>query len=1252
MTRRFPALFTLVLLLASAPAAPIDQDLLLHWSFDEGSGETTRDGSPNGLVGRMKAAWAEDGIGKAARFDGTGGAIVSTALPEDKRFGKSSWTFLAWVKPSQFTIDDKQNQRRIFAYGKYPDAYLVIDINGSGQVINYFCYKNEAGKVVSAGGGASARLALGEWAQIAFVCDREANQIRIYINSQPQGETDLPNGWAGDFSLTSEFTVGSGWHNYMGLMDEVKIWRRAVAKEEVRSEFNALKGGFKISESAEAASIDLRETLKESLAAGSKAWAAGKLAAARAEFSKALATKGAPEGWRSYVHLRLAQSFASEKNFPMARAEYEKIQKEAAYPEVHRTEAAELAQEMDRLSRGLPARDPAASRTRIPVVERFAGQVWVAPDGNDGNEGSQAKPVASLQKAQELLRALKAKTVGGALAVTLKPGEYKITKALVLTGEDSGSEKSPIVWRAEKPGTAVLYGGARIRDWKLVSDRAVLDRLPAESRGKVMVTDLKAQGISQYGELKVRGFGQPPSPPTLELYFNGKAQTLARWPNAGFVPLKKLVDGGKVEAQQPSIIEYDSDRHARWTKAEEPWLFGYFKYLWADATIKVTAINPGDKTLTMAQAYKYGGTGMENKQGIIYYAFNLLEEIDQPGEWYLDRGRGLLYFYPPADLSRSQVELGMFDGTVISLDQVSYVRLEGLTLDLARFNGIQIVDGTHNLVAGCTVKRMAGNGVSILGGSDSGLFGCDLHTLGRRAVELIGGDRATLARGRHFVENCSLHDFGRIDRTYTPAIQLEGVGNRVAHNLMYDCPSSVMRIEGNDHLIEFNQVHSAVQESDDQGAMENFRNPTYRGVVFRFNQFSHNGKTGSETAMHGQAAIRFDDAISGMLVYGNIFYRSANGHFGGVQINSGRDNLIDNNIFADCKQGVSGGWNSGNSVWKMIREGKKPADFYTDKRYLDRYPAIARMMEEPGMNAVWRNLFWRCGKVVTGNRATLDLMENAVYTNGDPGFVDAEKGDFRLKPDAPVFAATGFRAIPVEEIGLYADPLRASWPVESRPVSLRDWRETVGKVKIQPHPMAPLAVKKITAAPSLDGKATAGKWPGEGLKLKETPTREAIKGAPAATWIAHDGKTLFVAVRVPLADKSKMKPGKVWGQNDGLEICLRDENNLAVGQRSPTFVLQGFTGGEFQGAGHPDEDAQKENKALAQSSRYAAAVGSDAWTCEWAIPLEGLGLKYAAKLRLQFNIGIRRTDTDDWIALAGAMGANFQLDNAAVLVLE
>ena len=316
----------------------------------------------------------------------------------------------------------------------------------------------------------------------------------------------------------------------------------------------------------------------------------------------------------------------------------------------------------------------------------------------------------------------------------------------------------------------------------------------------------------------------------------------------------------------------------------------------------------------------------------------------------------------------------------------------------------------------------------IHGGKQNSLIGCDIHTIGRRATEVIGGDRATLTPGGHLVENCQIHDFGRIDRTYTPAIQLEGVGHRVAHNLMYHGPSSAMRIEGNDHLIEFNEVHSMVQESDDQGALELFGNPTYRGVIFRHNYLHHIGKTGTEAAVHGQAAIRFDDAISGMLVYGNVFYRSANGNFGAIQMNSGRDNLMDNNLFIDCKQGISGGWNPGNNVWKMLRAGQTPAGFYQDELYLARYPQIATMLDDPGINHVWRNVFYRCGAVAT-RTANLDLFQNGVFEEARiPVSWTHSRETSVCVPDAKLFQTMCFKPIPVEEIGLYDAPSRATWP--------------------------------------------------------------------------------------------------------------------------------------------------------------------------------------------------------------------------------
>lgn len=1015
---RFAAALALLFALAGLPALP---QPLLQYRCDEGQGARVADSTSNALHGASGADWAASPSGGALSMSGEAGSIVTVQVPADLRLGTGSWSFTAWLKPRRFDIDDRQNQRRIFAYGSYPDAYLVIDLLSSGHMSWYFTYRNAAGQDVSAGGSTAAGLKLDQWAFVALVCDRQKKQVTAYIDGMAQGAGALPGTFDGDYSINGELTLGSNWHNYCGLMDEPTLYRQALTRKQVKAEFARPATLFGVKPSPEAVAAERRETHMETLAKANAAWQSRNWPAVRAACAQVIGDMGASAAVAGAAHLMLAQSRVAGGDLKAARAEYARIAAAARYEPVHRTEAAERVRELARAVKGLPERDPAATRTQAPPIATFAAQVTVSPKGSDAADGVR-KPVATLGRARDVVRALRRKGVKGAIAVNILPGEYPVTAPLALTKQDSGTAAGPVVYRATRPGKATLYGGKRITGFVPVTDEAILARLPEEGRGRVQVCDLKAQGITDYGALAVRGFSQPPSPPTLELFVNRKPMTLARWPNTGFVPIRRLVEPGSRAAGKPSVFEYVDDRHSRWTQAADAWIFGYFRYLWADATIAVTGIDAAARTVTCGEAYQYGEPGMDTGQGIQYYAFNLLEEIDQPGEWYLDRAAGRLYLYPPTDLTQAVVELGMLSTPMVTARGVRHVRFEGLTFDLGRYNGLALDDCSDCLIAGCTVSRMAGNGITVNGGTRVGLLSCDVHTIGRRATEVIGGDRATLKPGGHFVENCRIHDFGRIDRTYTPAIQLEGVGNRVAHNLMYDGPSSVMRIEGNDHVIEFNDVRRAVLESDDQGAMELFGNPTYRGVVFRHNRFIDCGKAGGGAQVHGQAAIRFDDAISGMLVYGNVFIRSANGNFGAIQINSGRDNVMDNNLYVECKRGVTGGWYPFNSVWKQVAEKQQPEVLITSDLYLKRYPEMAWMLKDPGINHVWRSLFVGCGPTFAGNLASLDLLQN-VEAPGRPAVASAAAS---RRPGALAGQAPGFRPIPVGEIGLYADRFRGA----------------------------------------------------------------------------------------------------------------------------------------------------------------------------------------------------------------------------------
>jgi transcription initiation factor TFIIIB Brf1 subunit/transcription initiation factor TFIIB len=107
------------------------------------------------------------------------------------------------------------------------------------------------------------------------------------------------------------------------------------------------------------------KALNERLAEIAKLWEAKGIEAARSEYRKILATTNAPSHYRSYAHLRIAQSYAAEENLAAARAEYENIKAASEYPPVHRYEAEEILKEMDRVAKGLRARDVMASRWRV-----------------------------------------------------------------------------------------------------------------------------------------------------------------------------------------------------------------------------------------------------------------------------------------------------------------------------------------------------------------------------------------------------------------------------------------------------------------------------------------------------------------------------------------------------------------------------------------------------------------------------------------------------------------------------------------------------------------------------------------------------------------------------------------------------------------------------------------------------------------------------------------------------------------------
>jgi hypothetical protein len=343
-------------------------------------------------------------------------------------------------------------------------------------------------------------------------------------------------------------------------------------------------------------------------------------------------------------------------------------------------------------------------------------------------------------------------------------------------------------------------------------------------------------------------------------------------------------------------------------------------------------------------------------------------------------------------------------------------------------------------LAGCTIRHFAGQGVGIEGGNEHRLVSCDIYSLGRGGIALVGGDRKTLTPSGHRVENCHVYDLSRIDHTYTPAVWCGGVGHRLAHNWFHDIRSSAIRLDANDCLVEWNEICRVVLESDDQGAVDMFGDPTFRGNVYRFNYFHHVGSrwaTGQEPAL-GQAGIRLDDAISGTLIYANIFYRvGGGGHgFGGVQIHGGKDNILDHNLFVDCPFAVSfSPWGDGR--WRQFVQNSLASPSIDRGLYAARYPALARLPEDHDVNGIWRNRAIGCGELFHHNASRNRVWDNLVVTNSWD-WQGTAPGDFGRLPADDRARRWDLPGAAFSRVGLYPD----TWRPQAPTAAIRRVRET------------------------------------------------------------------------------------------------------------------------------------------------------------------------------------------------------------------
>jgi hypothetical protein len=645
---------------------------------------------------------------------------------------------------------------------------------------------------------------------------------------------------------------------------------------------------------------------------------------------------------------------------------------------------------------------------------------YVSLSGDDSGPGSRDKPFATLEKARDSIRGRKDSggLPGGSVTVYIRGGVYPLVKTFMLSDRDSGTKSSPIVYRTYKDEQVRFIGGKQIDGFGPISDPAVLKRIDEKCRDKILQTDLGAQGIAEFGQVSPQKFGGPAHSTGLELFFNDKPMTLARWPNEGFVKITGLLESGSVNVRgtkgsKIGKFMYEGDRPKRWVEENDVWVHGYWFWDWSDERQQVESIDTKKRMISVRPPYHNYGY----RVGQWFYGLNILAELDRPGEWYLDRETGILYFWPPESVGRSNTVVSVLNN-LVEMSRTSYVVFKGLTFEAARGTAIVMSNCNNTQINGCVLRNLGGSAVRIGGGDNNSVVACSIYATGSGGISLRGGQRKTLSPAGHFAENNHIHHYGRWRRMYTPAISLAGVGNRAAHNLIHDAPHMAIGFSGNDHAIEFNEIHNVCLESNDAGAIYSGRDWTMRGTVIRYNYLHE--ITGFRNK--GCVGVYLDDMFCGTEIYGNVFYKVTRAAF----IGGGRDCLVENNIFVDCKPALhidarAMNWASYHVNTTMTERLK--AMPYKSELWRKRYPKLVKILEDepavPRGNVVRRN-------ICSGGR-WLELHSGAdknVVTWEDnlkdpqPGFIDKANMNFQLRDDSRPYKL-GFKRIPMEKIGLF-----------------------------------------------------------------------------------------------------------------------------------------------------------------------------------------------------------------------------------------
>ena len=675
---------------------------------------------------------------------------------------------------------------------------------------------------------------------------------------------------------------------------------------------------------------------------------------------------------------------------------------------------------------GLSILGGCAQRTAAAGIE-----LYVSPSGSNANPGTMAKPFATLEHARDVVRRLP-KQEGKSVSVILRGGVYYLPDTLVFTAADSGLPDAVVEYRSADGEEAVISGGVELTGLNLTAYR---------------------DGIMQ---ARVPGDFS-----TDQLFVNGEQMPMARYPN--YDPHAKYFGGTAADA-------FSDARAAKWRQPAGGFMHVLHNARWGGMHYRITGKDSNG-------ALTYEG-GWQNNRGSrwhrdIRFVENIFEELDAPGEWFLDTKEGTLYFYPPAglDLQKARLEgvrlrhLVEFRGD--DKQPVRSISLKGLVFrhaartfmdnkermlrtDWTVYRGGAIfISGAEDCrIEDCSVSRVGGNAIFVNNYNRRIVIrGCHIYQAGGNGIAFVGdpnavrnglvgyasramydeiskepGPKTNNFPAESLVEECLIHEIGRIEKQ-TAGVEIDmAMKITVRHCSIYDTPRAGINIGDGcwgGHVIEFCDVFDTVLETGDHGSFNSWGRDRFWGLK----EIDLNTITLGENA-----GLPLLDVIHPNILRNN---RWRCDHGWDIDLDDGSSNYqIYNNL---C---LNGGIKNREGFYRTVENNVMVNDrFHPHVWYSNSQDVFRRnIVFEPYKPAIMKKEAW--GKELDYNlmhsttqsgaaKALSDLSRRDEHSLiGDARFIDPASGDYRVAEDS-VALKLGFRNFPMDQFGVQSPRLRA-----------------------------------------------------------------------------------------------------------------------------------------------------------------------------------------------------------------------------------